>query len=238
MTKIDILLEEDDFVVVNKPSGLLTIPDRYNPSLPSLLEWMKGRYDDIFTVHRLDRDTSGALLFARNENSHRYFSGLFESRDVQNFYYALVNGRLPEKEGTIETALAEHPARKGKMIVSKSGKTAVTCYEVMEDFSLYAWLKVQILTGRTHQIRVHMQSIGHPLVMDELYGTAKPLFLSDLKRKYHMGKYQEEERPLLNRLALHAAILSFPLPTGEAFTIEAPLPRDLHAALQQLRKHG
>jgi 23S rRNA pseudouridine955/2504/2580 synthase/23S rRNA pseudouridine1911/1915/1917 synthase len=75
------------------------------------------------------------------------------------------------------------------MIVSKSGKTAVTCYEVMEEFSLYAWLKVQILTGRTHQIRVHMQSIGHPLVMDELYGTAKPLFLSDLKRKYHMGKY-------------------------------------------------
>ncbi|GAA4320445.1 RluA family pseudouridine synthase [Compostibacter hankyongensis] len=234
----EILYENDDFIAVNKPAGLLTLPDRFDAGLPSLAGLLEKRLGKIFIVHRLDRDTSGLILFAKHEQSHQYFSQLFASRQVEKYYYALVNGQMPEEKGRIDAPLGEHPVRKGKMTVQKKGKSAVTLYEVSERFALYNWLTVQILTGRTHQIRVHMQSCGHPVVMDELYGTAHPVFLSAIKRRYHSGKNQEEERPLLSRLALHAYRLHFPLPSGEHFSLEAPLPRDLQATLTQLRKHG
>jgi 23S rRNA pseudouridine955/2504/2580 synthase/23S rRNA pseudouridine1911/1915/1917 synthase len=115
------------------------------------------------------------------------------------------------------------------------GKPSITEYEVLEDFKRFSWLKFKILTGRTHQIRIHAQFINHSIVCDELYGDGKPVFLSSLKKKYNLSKSEEAEKPILARLALHSASLKFML-NNEEYFFEAPLPKDLKALLQQLRK--
>nr|WP_295872587.1 RluA family pseudouridine synthase [uncultured Chitinophaga sp.] len=232
-----ILLETPDFVVVNKPSGMLTLPDRHDNELTSLIAVMKKAYGEIFTVHRLDRDTSGIILFARNEAAHKYFSQLFESRDVEKYYLGLVHGvPMPEK-GTVNEGIMEHPVQKGKMVTNRKGKASLTDYEVLESFGLYSLMKWRIHTGRTHQIRVHMKHLGHPIAVDELYGSPQPVLLSAIKKKFKLGKHTEEERPLLSRLALHAAMLVFKDPSGKAYTVEAPLPKDINAVVTQLRKN-
>lgn len=217
---------------------MLTIPDRHDNQLSSLLGMLRKHYGEIFTVHRLDRDTSGIILFAKNEVAHKYFSQLFESRNVKKFYQGLVNGQLLTPSGTIEEALMEHPVQKGKMVINKKGKASRTDFEVLEAYGLYSLVKLQIHTGRTHQIRVHMKHVGHPIAVDELYGTATPIFLSAIKKKYKLGKHTEEERPLLKRLALHAWQLHFTDPQGQDYIIEAPLPKDIQAVVTQLRKNN
>jgi 23S rRNA pseudouridine1911/1915/1917 synthase len=232
-----IIKETPDYIALNKPAGLLTIPDRHDAALHSLQGLLRQAYGDIFTVHRLDKDTSGLILFARNEEAHRYFSQLFESRDVKKYYLGLVNGRLIPPKGSVDAPIAEHPTQKGKMVVNRKGKAALTDYEVLEDFGLYSLVKLQIHTGRTHQIRVHMKHLGHPVAVDEMYGTPAPVFLSAIKKKYRLGKFTEEERPLLHRLALHAWQLHFTDSKGRQQELEAPLPKDMQAVLNQLRKH-
>jgi 23S rRNA pseudouridine1911/1915/1917 synthase len=232
-----IILETPDFVVVNKPSGMLTLPDRHDNELASLIAVMKKAYGEIFTVHRLDRETSGIILFARNEEAHKYFSQLFESRDVKKFYLGLVSGQPTPKQGNVSEGIMEHPVQKGKMVANRKGKPSSTDYEVLEEFGLYSLVRMQIHTGRTHQIRVHMKFLGHPIAVDEFYGSDQPVLLSSIKKKFKLGKHTEEERPLLSRLALHASMLIFKDPNGKEYTIEAPLPKDMSALLTQLRKH-
>lgn len=234
---IEILFEDDDLLIANKPAGLLVIPDRFNQALPSLnklLEAKKGF--KLWVVHRLDRDTSGVICFAKNEQAHRYLSMLFQEHAVGKFYAGLVIGIVIPEEGRIESPIAEHPAANGKMIVSKRGKLAVTDYKVVEQWPLYSLVQFQIHTGRTHQIRVHMQSIGHPIVCDELYGDGQPFMLSHIKRKYRMSEKDEEERPLLSRLALHSYRLTFTKEDGTVIAAEAPLPKDMAACVKQLNK--
>lgn len=230
----EIIFENDFFVAVNKPSGLLSIPDRLGQEL-SLKDILKSRYDQIFTVHRLDKDTSGIIVFAKDEASHKQLSQLFEGREVEKFYLGLVHGKLMNEDGSIDAAITEHPGKNGKMITHVKGKPALTDYHVLESFRLYTWLQFQIHTGRTHQIRVHMQHIGHPIVCDEIYGDPSPIFLSALKKKFKLSKNAEQERPLMNRLALHSHKLSFTL-NDEKFNLEAEIPKDLRAMLSQLRK--
>lgn len=230
-----LLYEGADIVAVNKPSGLLSIPDREGKET-SLKITLQEIYGPIFTVHRLDKDTSGVIAFARNEAMHRFLSEAFEDRRVEKDYYGLVKGIPAEKEMTIEASIREHPVRKGTMVIHAQGKPSVTRYEVLEELGKYAWLRFRILTGRTHQIRVHMQHVGHPIACDELYGDGAPILLSALKKKFKLSKHEEAERPLLNRLALHSFRLVLPLPDGQSLTLEAPLPKDLTATLQQLRK--
>lgn len=215
---------------------MLSIPDR-KQSEPSLKDRLKEKYGNIYTVHRLDKGTSGVIVFAKDEESHKQLSQLFEGRDVVKKYMGLVHGAVSPATGTIEAAIAEHPAKNGRMITHIKGKTSITDYEVLESFRLFTWVAFQIHTGRTHQIRVHMQYIGNSIVCDELYGDPAPVLLSDFKKNYKLSKREEEERPILGRLGLHAAHLSFSL-NGEAFTFEAELPKDLKALLQQLRKRG
>ena len=222
--------------MINKPAGMLSIPDR-KQSEPSLKDRLKEKYGNIYTVHRLDKGTSGVIVFAKDEESHKQLSQLFEGRDVVKKYMGLVHGAVSPATGTIEAAIAEHPAKNGRMITHIKGKTSITDYEVLESFRLFTWVAFQIHTGRTHQIRVHMQYIGNSIVCDELYGDPAPVLLSDFKKNYKLSKREEEERPILGRLGLHAAHLSFSL-NGEAFTFEAELPKDLKALLQQLRKRG
>ena len=234
-TTIDIILETGDFVAINKPAGLLTVPDREQKEI-SLKQILKEKYGNIFVVHRLDRDTSGVIVFAKNEATHKYLSQLFEGREVQKFYLGLVIGSLPNNIGTIEAAITEHPVIKGKMVVHRKGKNSITDYEVLEDFGLYSWVKFQIHTGRTHQIRVHMQHIGNPIVCDETYGDGKPVLLSSFKKKYHLSIKDEEEKPILNRLALHSHQLIFKDVEEKEIIITAEPPKDLRALLNQLRK--
>ena len=230
----DIIAENDQFIALNKPSGLLSIPDRAGEEI-SLKDILKEKYGQIYTIHRLDKDTSGIIVFAKNEDSHKQLSALFEGRDVEKYYVGLVHGILMNHSGSIDAPIMEHPGKTSKMITHVKGKASLTDYEVLESFRQYSWLQFRIHTGRTHQIRVHMQHIGHAIVCDEIYGDPSPVLLSSLKKKFKLSKADEEERPILSRLALHSHKLSFTL-NNERFELEAPLPKDLRAMLQQLRK--
>ncbi|GBL34440.1 ribosomal large subunit pseudouridine synthase D [Filimonas sp.] len=235
--KPDILYEDDHYIIVNKPSGLLSIPDRHNAAIPSVTGILRDLYPSVFIIHRLDKDTSGILCFAKDEETHRYTSQLFEHREVKKNYIGIVHGNLAEESGIIEDAIMEHPVIKGKMIIhQKQGKPSITKFEVLESFGLYSFVKFDILTGRTHQIRVHMQNYGHPIVCDPVYGKPDPVFISQLKKKFKLSKDDEEEKPILNRLALHAFRLCFVDAGGKTIDIEAPLPRDMNAMLKQCRK--
>ena len=235
MLQPEIILETDDLVVVNKPAGLLSIPDREGKEV-DLKTLLQKKYSPIFTVHRLDRNTSGLIVFSRNEVTHKHLSIQFEERKAEKFYLGLALGSLLEKKGMIDAPITEHPVKKGTMTIHRKGKESLTGYEVLEDFGKYSWIQFQIHTGRTHQIRVHAKHIGHPIACDELYGDGKPVFLSYIKHKFKLSKNEEEEKPILNRLALHSQRLKFSDINGKIFDLEAQLPKDLKATLQQLRK--
>ena len=230
-----IIYEDENLIALNKPSGLLSIPDREGKDI-SLKKLLIEKYGNIITVHRLDKDTSGLIVFAKNETTHKLLSQQFEERQTEKIYVGLVLGSLAEKNGSINTLISEHPSKKGLMTVYKKGKESLTDYEVLEDFKIFSWVQFQIHTGRTHQIRVHAKHIGHPVVCDELYGDGKPVLLSSLKHKFKLSKNELEERPILSRLALHALGLQFINANGEKLKLEAPVPKDLRALLQQLRK--
>lgn len=237
--KIKILYEDEAIVIINKPPRFLTIPDRYAHQLASVYGFLKQRYGEIFIVHRLDRETSGILCFARTREAHRDLSRKFEARTVDKIYLALIDGHILQKEGIIDKPIAESLVRQGKMVINKRGKPSVTIYKVIEEFRQFSLLEAQIKTGRTHQIRVHLESIGNPLAIDAVYGLRKELLLSTIKRnKYKIGKNQEE-RPLMTRSTLHAYSLAFLHPTTQTpIAFKAELPKDFKAVVKQLRKWG
>ncbi len=234
--KLDILLDTDGFVAVNKPAGLLSIPDR-EQSAPSLKEMLLQRFGQIYTVHRLDRETSGVIVFAKTEEMHRWLSKQFENRNTQKIYDGLVMGHVYEPEGLIDQPIGEHTGKKGQMTITRLGKPAQTIYKTLQAFSKYSWMEFHILTGRTHQIRVHMKHFGHPIVCDPYYGDGQPVLVSSLKKNYKLAKNEWEEKPILARLALHARTLRFTDMQEKEVLVEAPLPKDLSATLSQLKKH-
>lgn len=237
MKGFSVIFENDDFLAINKEPGMLTIPDRHDDTQLSLYKSLNQQYGKIFIIHRLDRDTSGLILFAKNETAHKYFSQLFEQRNIQKKYLGLVRGSMPAKTGSINEPIAEHPVKRGMMTISRKGKASLTNYEVLEDYGIYSLVQFEILSGRTHQIRVHAKSIGHPIICDEIYGDGKPILLSSFKKKYKLSQHDLEERPIISRLALHSASLHFKDIHQKDFFIEAPLPKDMKALLQQLRKN-
>lgn len=233
---ISIIHETEDYIAVSKPSGMLTIPDRHDIAQQSLYSFLSAKFGKIFIVHRLDKDTSGLILFSKNENAHRYFSQLFEHRNIEKKYQGIIHGMMTPEDGSIDEPIAEHPARKGEMTVSKRGKPSVTDYRTIESYGLYSLLEFQIHTGRTHQIRLHAKWAGHPIVCDPIYGNGQPIYLSSFKKKFRLSEKEEEERPLLNRLALHSYSLHFEEMDGKKVELLAPLPKDMRAVLQQLQK--
>lgn len=235
MQKLSVIFENENLIAVNKPSGMLSIADREG-SEPSLKERLQENYKEVFTVHRLDRDTSGLIIFAKNARAHRHYSLQFEHRNTVKIYNGLVIGMLPLKEGSINAPIAENMVKRGTMIIHRRGRQAVTDYKVAENFKIYSWVSFRIHTGRTHQIRVHAKELGHPLVCDAIYGDGKPLLLSSFKNKFKLSKDVLDERPLLGRLALHATLLQLEDLNGTSLSLEAPLHKDLKATLQQLRK--
>ncbi len=239
MPNYDLLFQDDQMLVAVKPAGLLTIPDRFGnkDNLQSALERDFGK---VFVVHRLDRETSGVLCFARTEAAHRHLSMQFEHHTVDKFYLVLVDGVVHQEEGEINKPIGPHPVIPGKMTVSRQGKPSLTFFRVLEHFKQFTLLEALLKTGRTHQVRVHFQSIGYSLAVDAVYGRRPAFFLSEIKGKtYRTGKFSAEERPLMERTSLHAFRLRLNHPvTDERLEFKAELPKDFDAVLKQLRKWG
>lgn len=235
----DILFQDDHLIVANKAPGLLSIPDRFALEKPNLMAQLGQLFGKIWVVHRLDKETSGLLCWALTEEAHKSLSLQFQKRQTEKHYLALVDGRPASETGEITHAIGEHPTINGKMCITKSGKSALTHYQVLQYFRHFSLIDAKIETGRTHQIRVHLESIGHPLAVDPLYGKRKAIFLSEIKQKgYHLGKFQEE-KALMERLSLHAWKLKLKHPaTEEEISFEAPPPKDFRAVLNQLEKWG
>lgn len=231
-----ILLEDDTVIVINKPAGLLVLPDRFDKTLINLYELLKETFGTIFVVHRIDRETSGVVLFAKTAEAHVFLNTAFERRQVEKIYRAIVVGSPNADRGCIDLSIAEneHGVRKMR-IDTKNGKEAITDYKVIEKFNGYALVEAKPHTGRTHQIRVHLSAIGLPILADRLYSNSGWFFLSSIKRNY---KSNEDEKPLLARTALHAFSLSFIHPTtGEKMSSEAPMPKDMETVLKVLKKY-
>ena len=233
---LEILFEDDQIIAVNKPSGMLTLPDRHDGELQSLRGILQKQYGEIYVVHRIDKDTSGLIVFAKNATAHKYMSNLFESRDIQKYYLGFIKGKPLETSGIIDAPIAEHPAKNGSMIIHQKGKAAQTGFEIIAAFPQISLVKFEIFTGRTHQIRVHAKHWGFPIIADPIYGDGKSILLSSIKKKYNLNKNSELEQPILSRLALHASQLNFTNAAGIKQTLEAPLHKDMRALLQQLQK--
>lgn len=232
--RIQKIYEDEDILVVDKPSGILSIPDRDgNPSLKTLLD---TQYPEIYTVHRLDRDTSGVMVFAKNANTHKYLSQSFEGRTVEKYYTAIVIGSPIEDSGMIDAPIAPHHIIKGKMRVDRSGKPSQTGYEVLERNAYFSKVLFRLYTGRTHQIRVHALHQGFPIACDTLYGDGKSILLSQYKRNYKLSKHQEDERPILDRLGLHASKLHIPMQDGRVLVFESVVPKPFLALMKQLSR--
>lgn len=232
--QLNICYEDNDMVVCNKPSGLLSIPDRVNKDVPSMQMLLKEKYQDIFVVHRLDKETSGCIVFAKNKETHQYLSSQFEHRKVQKIYHAILQGTPAIAEGTISQSIAVHKSIAGKMMIdNKNGKTAISHYKVLEKFGKYSLVSFHIETGRTHQIRVHSAFIGHPIVCDALYGNGAQVFIHNIKK---MGVQHFAERPLVKRIALHAYSLQVQNRKGEPILTNASYEKDMNAMLIQCRK--
>jgi len=232
---VEIICLDAEIAVLNKPALLPVVPQRFQPS-PDTLANRLWHYlsenesrppEEVrpFVVHRLDRDTSGVIVFARTPEMHRFLSMSFEGRDVEKEYLAVVEGRPDPPEGEIDLPIGPPPKpnhkTRGKVFVNVSGaKPAQTSYKLVEALGAASLVSVRPHTGRRHQIRVHLASIGCPLFVDPLYG----------KRNRY-----PEEKPVIERLSLHAHKLSFPLPNGESRSFEAPLPADMEALISTLR---
>lgn len=234
---LDILYDDADLLVIDKPAGMLTVPGRDGGR--SVREAIVGGEQALRIVHRLDRHTSGVLVLARTVEAQRSLTQQFESRAVEKEYLALVQGDPADESGMVHAALAPDPRITGRMRVATSkGKPAETRWWVEERFGFATLVRCRPLTGRQHQIRVHMQLIRHPLLVDPLYGGAEAFYLSSVKRDYKPS-HNRPERPLLGRLSLHAERICFRHPrTEQPLRIEASLPKDFRATLNQFRKLG
>ncbi|QEG42786.1 Pseudouridine synthase [Roseimaritima ulvae] len=243
---LDILYEDDGFIAVNKPAGMVVHPARGNWSgtLTSALAYHFQSLSDIGgparpgIVHRLDRDTSGVILVAKTNAVHIDLAAQFAERTVEKEYLALAAGRIDHDRDQIEAPIGRHPFQRDKMAIRENhstSKPASTFYEVIERFATVTFVRLRPKTGRTHQIRVHLDHIGTPVLCDRLYGGHATLTLSQLLKR----RPTEDEPPILQRQALHAYQITIRHPqSGQPMTFTAPLHDDMQNALKQLQTHS
>ena len=232
-----LIYEDENIAAVNKSSGIAVSPDRWDLSRDRLdklvAEFLK--IEKIYTVHRIDRETSGLVVFAKNSETHKTLSGAFEEREIKKRYIAAINGRPSWKETSCDLGLVPNGNKQHLTIIDKfRGKKSFTAFRLLGSAGNYSIVEALPESGRTHQIRVHLASLGHPIVCDELYGKAKPVMLSSFKRKWQGDPL--EERPLISRLGLHASELFIPGYGENGLTLKAPLPRDMAALIKQMEK--
>jgi RluA family pseudouridine synthase len=246
--EIPVLFEDEHLLALDKPTGLLTSPDRYDAQRSNLMKLLHAGIENgkpwacernlnyLANAHRLDFETSGIILLAKNKPALVALASLFGSEKPLKKYAALAWGIPPAKIFEVDAKLAPHPFKVGQITVNpKTGKKSKTQFEVLEQFRDWCLLRCTPLTGRTHQIRIHLKHAGFPIVGDELYG-GKKLWLSRLKKDYRL-KEGREERPLISRVALHAEELQLPHPvTNEIVTIKSEWPKDLRVAVKYLRQ--
>ncbi|MCJ7692077.1 MAG: RNA pseudouridine synthase [Sedimentisphaerales bacterium] len=239
---IKIIYSDEDVLVINKPAGVSVTKDRMgSPELVDVLAEQLGADStaNIRLVHRLDKWTSGVMILARNKKAQSRFSSCFENRLIKKTYLAIVTGITSEREGQINARLGRNRRNTALMnITSKKGKEAVTRWKLLANFGSIALLAVNPITGRTHQIRVHLPSIDLPLVIDPVYGSSRGIFLSDFKLNYRLAK-EQVEKPLIERLTLHAYQLEFvnPEPNLPEYFI-AQLDKKFAAAIKMLTKYN
>ena len=223
---IDILYEDEDIIVVNKPKDMVVHPAVGNWT-GTLVNAMLGKHElsdengefRPGIVHRLDKNTTGVMVVAKNNNSHNVLAKQIQEHNFKKIYIALVKGVIPENEAIIEMPIGRHPTDRKKMAVAKDGKEAYTRFKVLERFEKFTLVEVELKTGRTHQIRVHMSHIGYPIVGDDTYSNGKNPF----------GVTSQ---------MLHSKVLGITHPgTNEYMEFEAPLPEEFEVVLNKLRNN-
>ncbi|MCZ6445647.1 MAG: RluA family pseudouridine synthase [Planctomycetota bacterium] len=249
---LDVLYEDDDLIVLNKADDIIVHPARghrsgtiINALAYHFLHRSGGTLSTVGeefarpgVVHRLDRHTTGVLVAAKSETAHWRLARQFEQRRTEKRYLAVVHGQVEPVADVIDVPLGKHPSRREKYAVrwDDTGKPSVTIYHVRELYDQFSLLEIQLKTGRTHQIRVHLAYLGYPIVGDEMYG-GRHLTAGDVVGPAGAGDRSARD-PLIARQALHAAMLSFSHPiTNEAMTFRSPLPQDFHDLVMLLRQH-
>jgi 23S rRNA pseudouridine1911/1915/1917 synthase len=240
--EIEIIYEDTDIIVINKPTGISVTKDRSGkPQLTDILAKQLGdeKTAKLRLVHRLDKDTSGVMILALNRAAQRQFADYFFNRTVKKTYLAIVKGAAIDPEGVIDAPIAPCKKKPELMIIDRrDGKESVTNWRLLANFGLVSLIAATPLTGRMHQIRVHLASIGLPLAIDPLYAGRAPIMLSEYKRDYRLGKFQEE-KPLIERLTLHAYQLIVPPESGiQNNCFIATLDKKFAATIKMLTKHN
>jgi 23S rRNA pseudouridine955/2504/2580 synthase len=228
-----ILFENNDLIVINKPPFISSLDEREGGEL-NILRMAKHYSPGAQVCHRLDKETSGVLLIAKNPESYRSVSMQFERRKVKKVYHAVIDGTHTFNELKIDLPILNQ-GNKNVTISRQEGKDAVTWFNSLHFFKHYTLVECRPVTGRMHQIRIHLATQRASIAGDTMYG-GKPVMLSTLKRGYHRGKDQEE-LPLIKRFALHARSTTFTVLNGEEITVEAPYPKDFDTLLKLLERY-
>jgi RluA family pseudouridine synthase len=223
-----ILFEDENFVLVNKPPFLSTLEDRHEPV--NLLALARAYTADAQVCHRIDKDTSGVLAIAKNPEAYRHMSLQFEKREVNKIYHAIVDGIHNFKDVLVDAPIVKQDD--GIVKIKKDGKPAQTYFTSLKSYKLHTLVECRPITGRMHQIRIHLTTLKAPITGDDTYG-GKPFYLSSVKRGFNLKK-ETEEQPIMKRMALHAYALGFQDMAGNTQKIEAPYPKDIQALIRQL----
>ena len=238
-----LIYADDDMIAVNKAAGLLVAADRWDIEAPRLdlliqkeLPQIAPLCQKLYAVHRIDKDTSGILLYALNAEAHLALNTAFQEREIKKTYRLLIHGRVQEEQFTVDLPLrADGDAMHRTVVDKRRGKEAITHFTVLETFRQFSLLEARPVTGRTHQIRAHLAAAGYPIVCDSLYGSGKPVLLSELKQRWRGDVYTEQ--PLIGRLALHAYRLEGVHPrSGQPFAFTAEYAKDFKSTVHQLQK--
>jgi len=227
-----ILFENDDLIVVNKPPFLSSLDDRDGGEI-NLLRLAKQYVPDAQICHRLDKETSGAIIIAKNPEAYRFVSMQFEHREVSKIYHAIINGSHQFDDLLVDLPIL-NLGNKNVAISKQDGKAAQTYFKSLVFFKHYTLVECKPITGRMHQIRIHLASQRAAIAGDEMYG-GQPVMLSDIKRGYKLGKDQEE-LPIMKRFALHAKEVSFKINQETEISVHAPYPKDFATLLKLLEK--